>query len=57
VSATLVEEEEKSPMMVDMEIDSHDSEQGLETVDSGNLHQPTRAKVTHRTNGDDNERT
>jgi hypothetical protein len=32
VSATLVEEEEQSPMMTDMEIDSHDSAQGHKTV-------------------------
>jgi hypothetical protein len=57
VSTTLVEEEEQSPMMVDMEIDLHDSVQGHKTVDAGNLQQPVRVEVAHRTNGDASEKT
>jgi hypothetical protein len=35
-----------------IEIDSHDSAQGHQTNDVGNLQQTTRVEVAHRTNGD-----
>jgi hypothetical protein len=57
VSATLVEEEAQAPMMTDMEVDSHDSAQGHQTSDTGNLQQPARAEVAQRTNGDASEQT
>jgi hypothetical protein len=47
----MVEEEEKSPTMVKMEIDLH------EPIAKGNPQQPARAEAAHRTNGGDNEKT
>jgi hypothetical protein len=52
VSPTLVEEEAQAPTMTGMEIDSHDSAQGRQTSDAGNLQQPARAEVAQRTNGE-----
>jgi hypothetical protein len=57
VTATLVEEEEQAPMMVRMDIDSHDSAQRHKPVTTGNPQQPARAEAAHRTNGGDSEQT
>jgi hypothetical protein len=51
VSPTLVEEESQAPTMVGMEIDLHDSAQGHQTNDTGNIHQYARAKESQSTNG------
>jgi hypothetical protein len=56
VSVTLVEEEEKSPMTIDIEIDSHDSAQGHEPVATGNPQQPARVEASHITNEGESER-
>jgi hypothetical protein len=55
VSSILVEEEEKGLMMVEMEIYSHESEQGHAPVTTGNPQQPMQAESSHRKNGDDSE--
>jgi hypothetical protein len=56
-SPTPVEEEAQAPTMTSMEIDSHDSAQGHQTNDAGNLQQPARAEEAQRTNGEANEHT
>jgi hypothetical protein len=57
VSATLLEKEEKAPMMVRMEIDLHDNAQGHELLATGNPQQPAKVEAAHRMNDGNNKRT
>jgi hypothetical protein len=54
---TSVEEEAQAQPTTSMEINLHDSAQGHQTNDTGNLQQHVRSKETQITNGEANENT
>jgi hypothetical protein len=57
VSTTFVEEEGQAPMMVGMDIDSHDIAWSHDPLETVNRQQPSRAEASRKTNGIDSERT